>query len=77
MLNLIEKLRQVPALWNVSCKDYTDRNKTTDETARLAETFSTIKDEITKQLKSLKRHFEASTKNYSMVIRMGRFIITM
>lgn len=53
-IRLIEEFHARPALWDVTCSEYKNRNKKRDALQELANHFQTSIEELEKKLKNLK-----------------------
>lgn len=62
IVELIEMLQTCPALWDIRCKQYRDRNIKFDDMSKMASHFKTNVDEINRKIKSLKTQFSRERK---------------
>ena len=55
VIELIKMLSAVPALWNIKCIEYRNRNRKYDKMSKIASHFKTnVDDQIVRKIKSLK-----------------------
>lgn len=71
VLELIEMLHTSPSLWDISCREYRDRNLKYDEMSKMASHFQTNVDEISRKIKSLKTQFSRERKKIKDKTKSG------
>lgn len=71
VIELIEMLKAAPALWDIKCKEYQDKNAKYREISKMASHFKTNDLEISKKIKSVRSQFTRERKKVEEKRRCG------